>query len=414
MYEKVYKSQNNSTGWNKLQKQAIANWYLNKNPKNLVYLVSKYKNRNGWTHADILRLSHIKYPDSLHDLLFKYITKGYKEYLDKLDYLLDTTGIHLTEELYESYQYIQDYIEGYEQLKTLEESKTLEAIELINKFKFVREHVPTQLLNSPEIWNALAQEMPMVAMLRNLNKLNSVKLFEKFPETKNKLITRLKSESDIKASKVHPLQILISLKMNGQNDGFDKDLKLALNTAFKHAFKNVEDIGKRFLIALDVSGSMSCNTVNGINCMTACEISCAMAMIIKSSQKSCDIMGFADTFRYLDLNPNDSLEKNLKKTNTQNFGRTDCSLPFTWSLENNKKYDAIIVFTDNETNANTRKPVDVLRLYRNKTGINCKLIVVATSTNDISIADRNEPMSMLDISGFSADTPMMINDFICL
>lgn len=406
MYENICKTLNNSTGWNKLQKQAIAKWYLDKDPRNLVYLVTKYKNRNNWTHADILRLSHIKYPNSIYDTLFRYITKGYEEYLNKLEKL------RMSEDMIDSCLYIKEYIEGYEELKTLDQEPR--AIELINKFNFVREHIPTSLLNSPDIWNALAQEMPMVAMLRNLNKLNAVKLFEKYPETKNKLITRLNSESDIKASKVHPLQVLISLKMNCQNDGFDKELKFALNTAFKHAFKNVEDTGKRFLIALDVSGSMSSNTVNGINCMSACEISCAMAMIIKATQKSCDIMGFADTFRYLDLNPDDTLDKNLNKIHNQNFGRTDCSLPFRWSLENNKQYDAVIVFTDNETNSNIMKPVDVLRVYRNKTGINCKLIVVATSTNDISIADRSEPMNMLDISGFSADTPMIINDFIRL
>ena len=77
MYELIHKKEHNSTGWNKAQKQAITKWYLDKTPSKLVYLITKYKNRNGWTHSDVLRLSHIKSPDTVYDQLFKYITKGF-------------------------------------------------------------------------------------------------------------------------------------------------------------------------------------------------------------------------------------------------------------------------------------------------------------------------------------------------
>jgi hypothetical protein len=38
--------------------------------------------------------------------------------------------------------------------------------------------------------------------------------------------------------------------------------------------------------------------------------------------------------------------------------------------------------------------------------------VVATSANKFSIADPSEPLNMLDIAGFSLDTPAIIEDFI--
>lgn len=41
---------------------------------------------------------------------------------------------------------------------------------------FVREHVPTDLLDSQEVWAALLDDMPMTAMIRNLGKMASIGL----------------------------------------------------------------------------------------------------------------------------------------------------------------------------------------------------------------------------------------------
>jgi len=41
----------------------------------------------------------------------------------------------------------------------------------------------------------------------------------------------------------------------------------------------------------------------------------------------------------------------------------------------------------------------------------CKLIVVAMTSNNVSIADPNDK-NMLDIAGFDASVPDIINDFI--
>ena len=44
----------------------------------------------------------------------------------------------------------------------------------------VREHIPTELLNSQAIWQALLERMPMTAMIRNLAKMQSIALLEGF------------------------------------------------------------------------------------------------------------------------------------------------------------------------------------------------------------------------------------------
>jgi hypothetical protein len=40
----------------------------------------------------------------------------------------------------------------------------------------VREHIPTELLNSDKVWEALLEKMPMTALIRNLSKLSSLGL----------------------------------------------------------------------------------------------------------------------------------------------------------------------------------------------------------------------------------------------
>ena len=48
------------SGWGRAHKTAIQRWYkqFETKPDNLARLVTKYKNREGWTHKDVLRLAH--------------------------------------------------------------------------------------------------------------------------------------------------------------------------------------------------------------------------------------------------------------------------------------------------------------------------------------------------------------------
>ena len=48
------------TGWGRAQRRAISKWYNKKKPSELAYQITKYRNRNGWSHKDVLRLAHVK------------------------------------------------------------------------------------------------------------------------------------------------------------------------------------------------------------------------------------------------------------------------------------------------------------------------------------------------------------------
>ena len=403
MYERVSKSLHGSTGWNKMHKRSVSLWYLNTPISTLAYLVTKYRKRNDWTHADVLRLCHAKPTHALYNALFAYITHGYELFHEKIK-LAEINDIF-------------GYIKDYERLKITTDPGV--AITMIEYNGFVREHVPEHLLNDIYVWNALCQNMPMVALLRNLNKMTSIGLFDVYPSTLNKINNQLSSIEHILQSGIHPLQILVALRTYSCGHGMLGNLSWtpkasilrALETAFQLSFKNVEPSNKRILLALDVSGSMVCNKVAGITCMSASEISAAMATIYKTCEKQCHVMGFSDEFKELNIVQND-VRQNMCNVRGMTFGSTDISLPFLWAMQNEKLYDAFIVITDNETNCNHIPPSEALNLYREHSGIpDAKLIVIATSANSFSTADPND-LNMIDIAGFDAETPRILNDFI--
>lgn len=45
-------------GWGRGLRRAVGDWYLAREPDQLAYQVLKYRQREGWSHRDLLRLSH--------------------------------------------------------------------------------------------------------------------------------------------------------------------------------------------------------------------------------------------------------------------------------------------------------------------------------------------------------------------
>ena len=396
LYEDFNKKLYGSTGWNNRMKKMVDEWYNSKTIKDLMYHITKYQSRNNWTHKDVLRLAHIKTNDVNRNSIFKYITKGKDVVRKELNLYGDNPLV---------------YLWAFEALKS--ETNIDNIVEYIKMYNFVREQIPTHLLNNVKIWDALLKEMPVTALLKNLNKMSAIGLFKEYPKAIDIVVKKLECVS------VHPLQVLIAIKMYERGCGLKGKLKWnitdkisdVLKYVFKSSFMNLKPTNKRILLALDVSSSMSSNTVCGIDCLSAAEVSCAMAMMFKCIEKDVEVMGFSNVFKPFDINKDDDFNTNLENIRNQNFGNTDCSLPFTWALKNNRQYDCVIVFTDNETNTNVMKPSDALNNYRKSMNLNTKLVVVGLTSNGFSIADPNDK-NMLDVCGFDINMFDTISEFI--
>lgn len=308
--------------------------------------------------------------------------------------------------------------------KTGEKKDTDTAVALMEQNKKIqREHLPTELLNTPQIWNALLSGMGMTALIRNLGKLSQVGITSTRGQDIIKMLTDPKS---VKDSKVHPLQVLVGMKTYSQGKGDlgsmtwtpNSYITSALSTTFRQAFGNITSTGKRYMIGLDVSGSMTMCMCAGAKNITPREGSVAMAMMTLHAEgaQNVHIYGFSNMFYNFNgkIRPEMTIQDAIKATDVP-FGSTDCALPMTEALKMYTQtgivFDVFCVYTDSETYAPTIHPQVALEQYRKTTGVDAKLIVIGMASNNLSIADPTDK-NTLNLSGFDTSTPELISMFV--
>ena len=308
--------------------------------------------------------------------------------------------------------------------KTGETKDAPKAVAIMEQNKKIqREHLPTELLNTPQIWNSLLSGMGMTALVRNLGKLSQVGVASsRSPE----IIKMLTDPKNVKESRIHPLQVLVGMKTYSQGKGdlgsmtwpVNSYITTALTTTFRQAFGNITPTGKRFMIGLDVSGSMSMGMCAGAKNITPREGSVAMAMITLHAEgaQNVHIYGFSNTFYNFNgkIRPEMTIQDAIKVTDVP-FGATDCALPMTEALKMYTRsgvgIDVFCVYTDSETYAPTVHPQVALEEYRRVTGIDAKLIVIGMMANQLTIADPKDK-NTLNLAGFDTSTPELISMFV--
>jgi 60 kDa SS-A/Ro ribonucleoprotein len=250
------------------------------------------------------------------------------------------------------------------------------------------------------------------------------------------VVARLTDREQIRRARLHPLAVLVALNTYQSGKGVRGSLRWepvrqivdALDTAFYLAFDNVEPTGKRIMLALDVSGSMTGPEIAGMPGITPRVAAAALAMTTARTETEYIVTIFSSAggnvmsqpprsyfaqsgISTFDISPRERLDDVLHRTHNLPFGGTDCALPMRYALERKLPVDAFVVYTDSETWAGTIHPAQALAQYREQVGIDAKLIVVGMTSNGFTIADPNDA-GMLDVVGLSTDTPQVIGHFI--
>jgi len=311
-------------------------------------------------------------------------------------------------------------------------SDLYKAIKLVRDHGLVREQIPTHLLNSSDIWTELLKSkgangkgMPLEALTRNLGKLSSLPNFMG-QENTNTICARLSSKEDIQRSRIHPFKVLVASRVYGMGKALKGSLSWTvsprvrdqLTGTFLGSFKNVPPTGKRYMAALDVSGSMSamCMGSPAISCR---EASAALALMLYETESHVYVRGFTAAqvigAGFYNFDPyvrhGMTLEQFITATNSP-FGPTDCSLPMVRAIQENLDVDVFIVMTDSETYAGSVHPQVALENYRKHANKpNAKLIVVGMTANCLTIADPND-RNTLNLAGFDASMPEIIAMFV--
>ena len=250
-------------------------------------------------------------------------------------------------------------------------------------------------------------------------KMSEINLLADGSDAVQQVVRRLKNREQLQRARIHPFNVLVALETYKRGHGLKGKLSWtvsaevlkALEEAFYLSFKFVKPTNKRYLIGLDVSGSMGGAHILGSPTITAAVGSCAMCMVTMRTEPYAQVMAFSSHFIDPHISKDDSLESVMEKTRRISFGSTDCALPMIWALEKKEDIDVFIVYTDNETWFGGVHPTAALKDYREKMNKPAaKLIVVGMSVTSFSIADPEDP-GMLDIAGFDSAAPQIISLF---
>lgn len=385
-------------------RDGIATWYSSRDPNDLAFQISKYAQRNGMSHRDVLRLVHPKAPSEEHDALYRYIVTGIDGGGERVVSNKKTGKVSE----YAPVSALPEFVHRFEELKNADEKRT---IELIQNHGFTHEMINTSHKNSPAVWEALLDKMPLHAMIRNLNKMTAIGLIKPLSQAQKLITSRLGDENRIHKSRLHPLAILGAERQYSKGHGDkgsltwvpDQQVVAALEGAFYKSFDAITPVGKNFLFGIDVSGSMT-QEIPGTGLSSCCVVAC-IAMVSVRKEPYTHFLGFCDSLVDLNITPTMSLYDAQLAIQRSNFGRTDCAQPMIWAKKNKIDVDCFATYTDCETYAGSVHPFQALKEYRNAMQKpNAKSIFVATTATNFTLAGPSDPGS-LNIAGYSTDVP---------
>lgn len=381
-------------GWGRTMRWAVSNWYA-KNPDQLAYQAIKYRQRDGWSHRDLLRLAH---PSNAENAaIFGWIVAGADS-----EPLADAP---------------HRLIEAFELAQASE--SPVRTAELVREFRLPREALKTEHLNAVEVWQAMLDAgMPMTALIRNLATMTRNGTLDD-TESLKIVLGQLGDAEYIRKSRVHPLAILIAQRVYASGRGYrargegwvpKPKVTDALDAAFYTAFGNVEPINKKLLISVDVSGSMMSGTVAGAP-LTPREAGVAMALVTLSVEPDVEVVGFDTSLYSSGISAGQRLDDALRSF-PRTGGGTDCSLPMAYAHDKNKTYEGFVMYTDHQSWYGRRwHPAQALQEYRRKSGIQARSVTVAMVAYQTQIKDP-EDAGMLDVVGMDTSTPGLISEFL--
>lgn len=143
----------------------------------MAFHMTKYKSRFGFTHRDVFRLCHIKTDNDALGYLVYHFCRNQNQtdinWSEHLELAKQKEGFEQSE-----LKKVIDLLQVFDDAKNCHDEEMMKRMILEHHPYLVREHVPTELLNSKTVWEALMRFMPMTAMIRNLGKMSSLGLLE--------------------------------------------------------------------------------------------------------------------------------------------------------------------------------------------------------------------------------------------
>ncbi len=405
-------------GWGRRLRRGVARWYETKPADKLAYQVAKYGRRVDWSHADVVRLCHPqKGMGQEQHAVMRYIVDqhcGERFVNNRHNY-----GVRLPSGKvgYPAVGYVPDILPAIDALKSDHADVRL-AVRYIQEHGLTHEMIPDKFKNSPDVWDALFEKMPITATIRNLGKMSSLGLFAPFSARQIEVAQRLNNVELLKEGRVHPMNMLVAFLTYSQGHGVKGDLSWpvnqkivdALNYGFYASFGAVEPTNKNTLIAVDCSASMTWLHHMGLPKLDTRTAAACIAMQIARTEPNHYILGFGNGLMDIGVTPAMRLDQVVNQIARVPATSTHIGLPMVWAEQNKVPVDTFVVLTDNEVNRGPH-PHKALQNHRRATGKNSKLAVLAMTATEFTVADPSDS-GMMDCAGLDGNVPNVLADFM--
>jgi 60 kDa SS-A/Ro ribonucleoprotein len=287
------------------------------------------------------------------------------------------------------------------------------------------EFLPSNVLADKDVWTELGQTIGITALIRNLARMTRIGALAPFAEVNRTVMDRLTNGAALARARVHPMDLYLALKayssgrsqpapgkpaQTWQPVGVITD---ALAHAYEMSFGAVEPSGRRLLVAVDSSASMSrrSQVVSGGSPLgTAYEVANAMAvMLARIEGPNVHVIDVDTAVHTSRVTPRTSLREVAMWQGSG--GGTDMSLPFSWALDRRLEVDGVVVLTDNETWAGRQHPVQALEAYQRSVNPRVRVVVVSMTATGMMIADPAGE-GVLNVAGLDSSLPRLITGFV--
>lgn len=310
-------------------KRTAARWLNNVSE----YWAIKYNGRGrGYSLGDIVKTVHPVPKDDRQKALFAYLI-GREEY--------DSS--------------ILPQVAAFERLKRAQTAE--EKIVAISEGRLPHEVVTGAVKPDKAIWNAIVPQMPVFALLRNLNTLSRAGVLE---DNRQLITERLSNGEVLRKAKILPFRFLKAFRE--VSEPWAKDI---LRGAVELTFANLPEIPGRTAIFLDISGSMSGDYVM---------IGAVFALaLFKKTNGNCVFWLFNTDVYDFKPSVHDSILSQAERITA--YGGTDTGAPVYELAQKKHKVDNIIMITDEQQN--TGNPFyRSLALYRKHVNPEVKAFII--------------------------------------
>ncbi|MEU6716004.1 TROVE domain-containing protein [Nonomuraea sp. NPDC046802] len=386
---------------------ALGSWFLTGSADDVAFKACKARQRKtpqgeAFDLRDVLRIAHPAANDAQRKVLFGWIAGNVSD------------------------DAARDELPAVDRFLTAKAVTSVDqAVRVVTEARVPWEFLPDAMLREPQVWDVLVDTVGMTALLRNLARMTRIGTLKPMGDATRRAAARLTNREAILKARIHPMDVWLAMRVyaSGQaqpNPRADRQtwhpvpaILDALEETYQAAFGTVEPSGKRLLVAVDSSGSMSWGggvRVGGSPVGSPYEVGNAMAVMLARIERG--------NVHVIDVDTSVHASKVTPSTNLREIaswrpsgGGTDLSLPFTWARDQRMQVDGIIVFTDSETWAGRAHPTQALAAYRRTVNPDARVVVAAMTAAGYTIGDPKDA-GVLNVAGLDASLPLIVNGFV--